>query len=117
MTMQATYQNAFEDSQKDDMKREEEAIVVDLMPPQYQLSTPSPPSPTSVNAQRTPESINDNGKFHIGVINDKTTRPSVRPRNKYAWQICRDEIEFGAEMKFLCFGLSVNRESEFKTSY
>jgi hypothetical protein len=67
MTMQATYQNAFEDSQKDDMKREEEPIVVDLMPPQYQLSTPSPPSPTSVNAQRTPDSINDNGKFHIRI--------------------------------------------------
>jgi len=100
MTMQATYQNAFEDSQKDDMKREEEAIVVDLMPPQYQLSTPSPPSPASVNAQRTPESINDNGKFHVGVINDKTIVVR-RPRNKYA---C-------AEMKFLCFGLSVNRQS------
>ncbi|RLU21370.1 hypothetical protein DMN91_005743 [Ooceraea biroi] len=57
MTMQATYQNPFENPQRDD-SHEEDAIVVDL--PQYQLSTPSPPSPKSVNTRRTPERINDN---------------------------------------------------------
>lgn len=59
-----TYHNAFENSRNNDSE-EEETIVVDLMPPQYQMgSTPSPPSPPSmnVNVRRTPENIN--GKFH-----------------------------------------------------
>ncbi|XP_076652599.1 segmentation protein even-skipped [Halictus rubicundus] len=45
------YQRNFEDQQRD--QREEETIVVDLVPPQYQLSPPHSPQPG--NMPKTPE--------------------------------------------------------------
>ncbi|XP_034180646.2 segmentation protein even-skipped [Osmia lignaria lignaria] len=45
------YQRNFEDQQRD--QREEETIVVDLVPPQYQLSPPHSPPPG--NMPKTPE--------------------------------------------------------------
>ncbi|CAD1475974.1 unnamed protein product [Heterotrigona itama] len=45
------YQRNFDDQQKD--QREEETIVVDLIPPQYQLSPPHSPPPG--NIPKTPE--------------------------------------------------------------
>lgn len=45
------YQRNFEDEQRD--QKEEETIVVDLVPPQYQLSPPESPPPG--NMPKTPE--------------------------------------------------------------
>lgn len=45
------YQRNFEDQQRD--QREEDTIVVDLVPPQYQLSPPHSPAPGSM--PKTPE--------------------------------------------------------------
>ncbi|KAK1130009.1 hypothetical protein K0M31_019696 [Melipona bicolor] len=45
------YQRNFDDQQKD--HREDETIVVDIIPPQYQLSPPHSPPPG--NIPKTPE--------------------------------------------------------------
>lgn len=106
------YQRNFEDQQRD--QREEETIVVDLVPPQYQLSPPHSPPPG--NMPKTPEK----GEFSPCFSRDSFCQSSSRclPRIYFRYSftyIIENPVEVCDRRVVKAFGSASNLG--FKSDY